>query len=40
MTVLAKLTPGNFFRFSSSHQVSALRAELERIAQARPESRA
>ena len=40
MTVLAKLTPGNLFRFSSSHQVSALRAELERFAQARPEARA
>ena len=32
MTVLAKLTPGNFFRFSSSHQVNALREELERFA--------
>ena len=31
MTVLAKLTPGNFFRFSSSHQVNALREELERF---------
>lgn len=40
MTVLARLTPGNFFRFSSSHQVSALREELERFAQARPEARA
>ena len=40
MTVLAKLTPGNFFRFSSSHQVNALREELERFAMARPEARA
>ena len=40
MTVLAKLTPGNFFRFSSSHQVNALREELERFAVARPEARA